>query len=83
MKKTMCQMVLPLLSAFGVGFYFENLPAPVAVITRSGPSSSPPTGEVSKLHRTHKHLDNLDGWLTGRMMGWMDGKDDHPRILYK
>jgi hypothetical protein len=20
--------------------------------------------------------------LDGRMMGWMDGKDDHPRILY-
>jgi hypothetical protein len=34
---------LPLLSAFGVGFYLENLPAPVAVIARNGPSSSPPT----------------------------------------
>jgi hypothetical protein len=41
---------LPLLSAFGVGFYLENLPALVAVIARSGPSSSPPTGEASKLH---------------------------------
>jgi hypothetical protein len=26
---------------------------------------------------------NLDGWMTKRMTGWMDEKDDHPRILYK
>jgi hypothetical protein len=26
---------------------------------------------------------NLDGWMTGRMTRWMDGKDNHPRILYK
>jgi hypothetical protein len=40
---------LPLLSAFGVVFYLENLLALVAIITRSDPSSSPPTGEASKL----------------------------------
>jgi hypothetical protein len=40
---------LPLLSAFGVGFYLENLPALVAVIAHNDPSSSPPTREASKL----------------------------------
>jgi hypothetical protein len=49
MKKKMCQMVLPLLSAFGVGFYLENLPAPVAVILLL-PSSSLDLAEA-RLHR--------------------------------
>jgi hypothetical protein len=40
---------LPLLSAFGVGFYLENLPASVVVIAHSSPSSSPPIREASKL----------------------------------
>jgi hypothetical protein len=45
MKKKMCQMVLPLLSALGVGFYLENMPTLVAVIMLL-PSSSLDLTEV-------------------------------------
>jgi hypothetical protein len=48
MKKKMCQMVLPLLSAFGVGFYLENLPTPVPVILL-----------VLCRHRTLQKLDSI------------------------